>query len=127
GERIRDKIAASKRKGMWMGGIPPLGYRAQDGKLVMIESEAEIVRLVFRRYAKLGSIRLLKQELDAGGVKSRGWTSASGRFWGGKPFGRGALYLMLRNCLYRGEIAHKRQSYPGEHPPIVDQPLWEAV
>ncbi|MBV8917271.1 recombinase family protein, partial [Bradyrhizobium sp.] len=127
GERIRDKIAASKRKGMWMGGVPPLGYRAQDGKLVVIESEAEIVRDVFRCYAELGSVRLLKDDLEAREIKSKSWTTASGRLRGGKPFSRGALYLMLQNRLYRGEIVHKRQSHPGEHPPIIDQPLWDAV
>ena len=127
GERIRDKIAASKRKGMWMGGIPPLGYRAQDGKLFVIESEAEIVRMIFRRYAELGSVRLLKEELEARGIKSKSWTTASGRRVGGKPFSRGALYLMLQNRLYRGEIVHKGQSHPGEHTPIIDQPLWDAV
>jgi DNA invertase Pin-like site-specific DNA recombinase len=127
GERIRDKIAASKRKGMWMGGIPPLGYRAQDGKLVMIESEAEIVHFIFHRYAELGSVRLLKNELEARGIKSKSWITASGRRVGGKPFSRGALYLMLQNRLYRGEIVHKAQSHPGEHTPIIDQPLWGAV
>ena len=127
GERIRDKIAASKKKGMWMGGVPPLGYRAQDRKLLVIESEAEIVRAIFRRYAELGSVRLLKDELEARGIKSKSWTTASGRLIGGKPFSRGALYLMLQNRLYRGEIVHKGQSHPGEHTPIIDQPLWDAV
>ena len=82
GERIRDKIAASKKKGMWMGGVPPLGYGVQDHKLVMIDSEAETVRLIFRRYAELGSVRLLKAELEARGIKSKSWTSASGRLVG---------------------------------------------
>src|SRR5947209_5348806 len=127
GERIRDKIAASKRKGMWMGGVPPLGYRVQDRKLVIIDSEAEIVRSIFRRYAELGSVRSLKDELAAQGVKSKCWTSASSRLIGGKPFSRGALYLMLKNRTYRGEIVHKGQSYPGQHAPIIDQPLWDAV
>jgi DNA invertase Pin-like site-specific DNA recombinase len=127
GERIRDKIAASKKKGMWMGGIPPLGYCAQDGKLVMIESEAEIVRIIFRRYAELGSVRLLKDELEARGIKSKSWTTASGRLIEGKPFSRGALYLMLQNRLHRGEIVHKGLSHPGAHTPIIDQPLWDAV
>jgi DNA invertase Pin-like site-specific DNA recombinase len=127
GERIRDKIAASKKKGMWMGGVPPLGYRAQDGKLVVIESEAEIVRMIFRRYAELGSVRLLKDEFEAREIKSKSWTTASGRRVGGKPFSRGALYLMLQNRLYRGEIVHKGQSHPGEHTPIIDPPLWNAV
>src|ERR1700758_2769976 len=127
GERIRDKIAASKKKGMWMGGVPPLGYRVQDRKLVIVDSEAEIVRSNFCRYAELGSVRLLKAELEAQGRKSKSWTSAAGRVIGGKPFARGALYLMLRNRTYRGELVHKGQSHPGEHPPIIDQPLWDAV
>jgi site-specific DNA recombinase len=127
GERIRDKIAASKKKGMWMGGIPPLGYRAQDRKLVIVDSEAEIVRFIFRRYAELGSVRLLKNELEARSVQSKLRTSASGRISGGKPFARGALYLMLRNRIYRGEIVHNEQSHLGEHEPIIDQPLWDAV
>jgi DNA invertase Pin-like site-specific DNA recombinase len=109
GERIRDKIAASKRKGMWMGGIPPLGYRAEDGKLVVIEREAEIVRDIFRRYAELGSVRLLKDVLDTRGIKSKSRTTALGRCVGGKPFSRGALYHVLQNRLYRGEIVHKEQ------------------
>jgi len=127
GERIRDKIAASKKKGMWMGGVPPLGYRVQDRKLVIIDGEAELVRSIFRRYAELGSVRLLKTELEAQGRKSKSWTSASGRRIGGKPFSRGALYLMLRNRTYRGEIVHQGQSHPGEHPPVIDPPLWDAV
>ena len=127
GERIRDKIAASKKKGMWMGGVPPLGYGVQAYKLVMIGSEADTVRLIFRRYAELGSVRLLKAELEARGIKSKSWTSASGRFVGGKSFSRGALYLMLQNRTYLGEIVHKGQFHPGEHTPIIDQPLWDAV
>src|SRR5260370_3856866 len=127
GERIRDKIAASKQKGMWMGGVPPLGYQAQDRKLVIVESEAEIVRLIFRRYAELGSVRLLKDELEARNIQSKLRTSGAGRISGGKPFARGALYLMLQNRIYRGEIVHNQQSHLGEHKPIVDQPLWDAV
>jgi site-specific DNA recombinase len=127
GERIRDKIAASKKKGMWMGGVPSLGYRAQDCKLVIVEREAEIVRLIFRRYAELGSVRLLKDELEARSIQSKLRTSGSGRISGGRPFARGALYLMLQNRIYRGEIVHNQQSYLGEHEPIIDQPLWDAV
>jgi DNA invertase Pin-like site-specific DNA recombinase len=127
GERIRDKIAASKRRGMWMGGVPPLGYQAQNGKLVIVDSEADIVRFIFRRYAELGSVRLLKDELEARSIRSKLRTSASGRISGGKPFARGALYLMLQNRIYRGEILHKDQSHPGGHTPIIDQPLWIAV
>jgi site-specific DNA recombinase len=127
GERIRDKIAASKKKGMWMGGVPPLGYRIEDRKLVIVDREAEIVRSIFRRYADLGSVRLLKQELDARGINSKAWTSPSGRIIGGKLFSRGALYLILQNRTYLGEIVHKGQCHPGEHAPIIDQPLWDAV
>jgi hypothetical protein len=82
---------------MWMGGVPPLGYRVQCRKLDIIDSEAEIVRFIFHRYAKLGSVRLLKEELDARRIKSKSWTSASGRPIGGKPLSRGALYLLLHN------------------------------
>ena len=110
-----------------MGGVPPLGYRVQDRKLIVIDSEAQIVRLIFRRYAELGSVRLLKDELEACGIKSKSWTSASGRLIGGKAFSRGALYLMLQNRLYRGEVVHKGHSHPGEHAPIIDPRLWEAV
>jgi hypothetical protein len=112
---------------MWMGGVPPLGYRAQDRKLVIVDSEAEIVRFIFRRYAELGSVRLLKDELEARSIRSKSRTSASGRTSGGKPFARGALYLILRNRIYQGEIIHKGQSHPGDHAPIIDQPLWDAV
>ena len=85
------------------------------------------MRYIFRRYAELGSIRLLKEELDAQDLKSKCRTSTSGRLWGGKPFARGALYLMLQNRIYRGEIVHKERSYPGEHTPIIDQQLWDMV
>jgi site-specific DNA recombinase len=127
GERIRDKIAASKKKGMWMGGMPPLGYRASDHKLIVVDSEAETVRHIFRRYAALGSVRLLQQELEAQGIRSKRWTSSTGRHWGGKPIVRGALYRMLQNRIYRGAIVHKDQHYPGEHMPIIDQGLWDEV
>jgi site-specific DNA recombinase len=127
GERIRDKIAASKKKGLWMGGVPPLGYEARDRELVVVDREAKTVRHIFRRYAELGSIRSLKEELDAQGLTSKCWTSAAGRLWGGKPFARGALYLMLQNRIYRGEIVHKDRSYPGEHAAIIDRQPWDAV
>ena len=127
GERVRDKIAASKKKGMWMGGVPPLGYVVQDRKLVIVEPEAESVRHIFRRYAELGSVRPLQQELAARGITSKSWISASGRCWGGKSISRSALYFTLQNWLYRGEIVHKDQTYPGEHQAIIDPGLWDAV
>src|ERR1700675_450770 len=85
GERIRDKIAASKKKGMWMGGVPPLGYQCRDHKLIVIPSEAETMQHIFRRYAALGSVRLLQQDLDAAGIRSKSWISSAGHRWGGKP------------------------------------------
>ena len=127
GERIRDKIAASKQKGMWMGGVPPLGYTCHDHKLIVIPTEAETVRHIFRRYAALGSVRLLRDELDATGIRSKCWRSSTGRDWGGKALARGALYWMLQNRIYRGEIVHKDRAYPGEHEPIIEEPLWEDV
>jgi DNA invertase Pin-like site-specific DNA recombinase len=127
GERIRDKIAASKKKGMWMGGVPPLGYDARERKLVVNEAEAETVRTIYRRYAVLGSVRALKEALDADGVVSKRRHDRHGRETGGRPLARGALYLLLQNRLYRGEIVHKGVSYPGEHAAIIDPKLWESV
>jgi DNA invertase Pin-like site-specific DNA recombinase len=127
GERIRDKIAASKRKGMWMGGTPPLGYDARHGKLVVNAAEAATVRHIFGRYAALGSVRLLQRELDAAGIVSKRRVTTAGRHWGGSKLARGALYLMLQNRIYRGQIVHKDRHYPGEHPPIVEPDLWDRV
>ena len=127
GERIRDKIAASKRKGMWMGGNPPLGYDCRDRKLVVVGAEAETVRYIFRRYVALGNVRALQSDLDAAGIVSKLWTSASGRQVGGRPFARGALYHLLQTRLYLGEIVHKGKTYPGQHAAIVDQTLWDEV
>jgi DNA invertase Pin-like site-specific DNA recombinase len=127
GERIRDKIAASKKKGMWMGGLPALGYDVKDRKLVVNEREAETVRHIYRRYAALGSVLALKEELDRDGVVSKARVDKYGRRNGGRPLARGALYLMLQNRIYRGEIVHKENSYPGEHETIIDEALWDQV
>src|SRR6187401_3627086 len=127
GERIRDKIAASKKKGMWMGGQPPLGYEVKDRKLIVNAQEAETVRHIFRRYLELKSVRLLKADLDAQGIVSKARRAADGSAYGGKPLARGALYLMLQNRVYRGETVHKDKSYPGEHDAIIDERLWNEV
>ncbi len=127
GERIRDKIAASKRRGMWMGGPLPLGYDLRDRKLVVNDAEAETVRHIFRSYRELGSVRLLAQRLHEEGVRSKLHRKADGSTWGGKAQSRGALYLLLQNRLYRGEISHKGAVYPGEHAAIIDATLWDAV
>jgi DNA invertase Pin-like site-specific DNA recombinase len=127
GERIRDKFAASRRKGMWMGGTIPLGYDVQDRKLIINDAEAETVRLIFQRYLALGCVSRLRVDLDRNGVRSKQRILTSGRVLGGCSFGRGALYHLLRNRIYRGEVVHKGIAYPGEHEPIVKEELWIAV
>lgn len=127
GERIRDKIAAAKKKGLWMGGPVPLGYEVQDRKLVVHEVEAETVRHLFRRYLAMGSVRELIEVLDREGVRTKVQIRASGPHRGGIPFARGSLYYLLKNRTYLGEIVHKGGSYPGEHQSIVPRDLWDAV
>ena len=127
GERIRDKIAASKRKGMWMGGLPSLGYDVKERKLIVNEAEAATVRHIFRRYLELGAVRALRDDLAAAGIVSKRRTAADGSPYGGQKFSRGALYLMLKNRIYRGEIVHKGKAFPGEHAEIVDEELWQRV
>ncbi len=127
GERIRDKIAASKRKGMWMGGVTPLGYEVKDRKLVVVPAEAKTVQSIYARYLELGSVRLLKQHLDRGGIRSKSRTYGNGNRVGSNLFSRGALYALLSNPIYIGEIAHKGERHPGQHQPIIDRPLWDAV
>jgi len=127
GERIRDKFAASRRKGMWMGGTVPLGYDVKDRKLIINEDEADRVRLIFRQYLALGCVAKLRADLDRRGVRSKQRVLTSGRVFGGCSFGRGALYHLLRNRIYRGEVIHKGVAYPGEHMAIVDEELWNAV
>ena len=127
GERIRDKIAASKRKGMWMGGPPPLGYDVADRALVVNPAEAATVRTIFRRYRALGSVAELQAVLVDQGIVSKRRVDRHGRVTGGTPLGRGALYRLLQNRLYRGEIAHRGAVHPGRHAAIVDQDLWDAV
>jgi hypothetical protein len=127
GERIRDKIAASKRKGLWMGGVVPLGYDLRERGLVINPVEAELVRRIFRRYLELGSVRLLRDELDRQGVVSRLRSPGNGAPPKGHSFSRGALYVLLSNPLYIGEVRHRGVRYPGQHRPIVDRGLWVKV
>ena len=127
GERIRDKIAASKRKGMWMGGYPPLGYHVRDRRLVINDAEAAQVIDIYQLYLELGSVRLLKRELDRRGVVSKVRVSRRGVRSGGRSFSRGALYELLTNPIYLGEIRHKGERYPGQHEPILDREMWERV
>ena len=127
GERIRDKIAASKRKGMWMGGNIPLGYDVQNRQLVVNEAEAETVGHIFRTYAELGTVAALQDDLRRRGIVSKVWTSTSGRKRGGAGYSRGALYYLLRNQIYLGRVPHKQESYKGQHDAIIDQDLWDRV
>ena len=127
GERIRDKIAASKKKGMWMGGFPPLGYDVQNRKLVVKKDEARTVLHIFRRYLHLKSVHALRTDLDGAAIRSKRRIRPDGAEYGGQKLSRGALYLMLQNRIYRGEITHKGNAYPGEHPAIVEKPLWDDV
>jgi site-specific DNA recombinase len=127
GERIRDKIAASKRRGMWMGGNLPLGYDAQDRNLVINAKEAKAVRFIYELYRELGSVRRLKEELDRRGIRSKARVSGDGNRSGGQPFSRGALYTLLANPVYVAEIRHKSLKYPGLHEPILDRALWDSV
>ncbi len=127
GERIRDKIAASKKKGIWMGGVVPLGYRVEKRKLIVDEAEAETVRLIFRRYVELGSLPTLQRDLRDRGITSRPRVLATGRQIGGVPFTNGPLAYMLKNRMVLGELNHRGVSYKSEHPAIVDAALFDAV
>jgi DNA invertase Pin-like site-specific DNA recombinase len=117
GERIRDKFAASRKRGMWMGGSPPLGYDIKDRKLVINDEAAKIVIMMFTRFVELGSATLLVRELTASGVLNRQ----------GKRIDKSFIYRLLNNRVYLGEAVHKGQSYPGEHKPIVPQALWDRA
>lgn len=125
-ERIRDKIAASKQKGMWMGGLPPLGYDIEDKKLIVNAAEREAVGRLFQLYLELGSVRSLKREADRQGLVTKRRRRGD-RSTGGRPFTRGNLYQLLHNPLYVGEIKHKGKTYPGQHQAIIDRKIWDAV
>jgi len=127
GERIRDKIAASKKKGLWMGGPVPLGYQVVERKLVPLPEEAERVRTIMRRYLEVRNVPALIDLLRAEGVVTKVQQRVSGPHRGGIPFARGSLFYLLKNPVYRGMIVHKGKVYQGVHLPIVDEDLWDAV
>jgi DNA invertase Pin-like site-specific DNA recombinase len=127
GERIRDKIAASKRKGMWMGGTLPLGYDLCDRKLMVNTQEAAQVKRIFELYLELGCVSKLKERLIREGFKSRIRTSRSGQKTGGKSYARGALYCLLQNPIYIGKIRHRDAVYAGEHKAFIPEQLWNQV
>ena len=127
GERVRDKIAASKRKGIWVGGPVPLGYAAVDKKIVVVAAEAAAVRTIFARYLELGSVRALAQDLDRRGIRSKPRRLSNSRTIGGGRFGTGALAYLLKNRFYIGEVVYRGEVHRGEHEPILDSTLFEAV
>jgi site-specific DNA recombinase len=126
GERVRDKIAASKRKGIWVGGPIPLGYASIDKKLVVVHEEAEAVRTIFSRYLELPSVGVLAEDLDRRGIRSKR-AGSTGRTVGGGRFGVGALAHLLKNRFYLGEVVYRGEVHHGEHEPILDRALFTAV
>jgi DNA invertase Pin-like site-specific DNA recombinase len=127
GERVRDKIAASKRRGLWVGGPVPLGYAAVNKKIMVVPAEAKAVRTIFARYLALGSIRTLADELDRQGIHSKRRRLSNGRSVGGKRFGVGALAHLLKNPFYIGEVVYRGEVHRGQHEPILESALFEAV
>ena len=126
-ERIRDKIAASKRKGLWVGGMVPMGYEVKNRKVLVIDEEAERVRIIYQRYLELGSLSLLMADLRQRGIQTKVRRLSSGRTVGGNPLTRGPLAHLLRNRFYIGEVVFKGDILPGEQPAILDRKLFEAV
>jgi len=126
-ERIRDKIAASKAKGMWMGGTPPIGYKPAGRTLEIVHDHADLVRHIFQRYLELGTVKALTRDLDDRRVRVPIRRAMTGRDTGGGPFFRGQLYDMLKNPIYIGLIAHRKARHPGQHPAIIDQDIWDRV
>lgn len=127
GERIRDKFAASRKKGMWMGGHPPLGYDVKKRKLVVNKDEAALIRKIFERFVVLGSATALVKELREEGARTKSWTTRDGRRREGKPVDKGKIYKILRNRVYLGEAVHKGDCHPGEHKAIVSQAQWDRA
>ncbi len=128
-ERIRDKFAASRRRGKHMGGAPVLGYdidRAEK-RLVVNPKEAKLVRHIFKRFLEISSVTRIMRELNGAGHKTKNWTTIKGRVREGRPWDKGHLYRLLGNCLYMGEVNHLGDRYPGEHEPVVDRPTWDRV
>ena len=124
GERIRDKITASKKKGMWMGGIPPLGYDVNNRRLVPNDKEAKLIRHIFQRFVEIGSTTLLVKEMRLDGATSKAWVTQDGKVRDGKPIDKSLIYKLLNNRTYLGELRHKEQWYPAEHIAIIDAKLW---
>ena len=126
-ERIRDKIAAAKRKGMWMGGVPSIGYDVVNRQLVVNEAEAAVVRRIFAEMLTIGSPTQIAANLTAEGITTKAWTTQEGQTRSGTRIDKKYLHKLLRNRIYLGELSHKGNWYPGAHPPIIDRTLWDKV
>jgi site-specific DNA recombinase len=127
GERVRDKIAASRQRGIWMGGMPPFGYDVKDRKLIPNPAETQIVREMFQRFAATPSMATLVRDLRARGVTSKSWTTSKGIERSGKLITKGYVYKVFKNPVYIGMAAYKGKQFPGEHEPIIEQELWDTV
>jgi len=127
GERIRDKIAAAKRKGMWMGGVPPLGYDVDNRLLIINEAEAAVVRRIFEEMLTIGSPTKIAVNLTAEGITTKVWTTQEGQTRPGARIDKKYLHKLLRNRIYLGELSHKGNWYPGVHPAIIEPGLWGRV
>jgi hypothetical protein len=126
-ERIRDKIAAAKRKGIWVGGVVPLGDKAKDRKITIVESEAKTVRHIYRRYLELGSIGALLEYLRRSGITTKRRPLSTGKIIGGIPFGWGPGAHLLRNRFYIGEVKYRNEVLQGAQKPILDRKLFDVV
>ncbi len=127
GERIRDKLAASKRKGMWMGGMPPLGYDVKDRRLVINEAEAAMVRQIFNGFTEMRSITAVVKKTHEKGFRTKTYVSQKGNARQGKLMDKGYIYKLINNPIYIGKIVHKDETYPGLHQAIIDQSLWDQA
>ena len=127
-ERVRDKVAASRKKGIWMGGFPPLGYDIQNRRLIVNPKEADLIRHIFQRFTETGSGTVLVRELNEAGYQTKTWTSQStNTFHPGRAFDKGVLYRLINNRVYLGDAVHKGDVYPGEHDAIIDRGVWDKV
>jgi len=127
GERIRDKIASSKKKGMWMGGTPPLGYDIKERKLLINDQEAVTINLIFGEFIRYQSTTTLVKQLRQKNIKGKAWVSSTGKVRAARFMDKGTIYKILRNPIYAGKIRHKNETYPGEHKPIISMETWEKV
>lgn len=127
GERIRDKVEASKKQGMWMGGTPPLGYSCEDKKLQILDEEAKTVRIIYQKFLETGSVTSVAREMNKHGFHTKSWISKTGNLHGGGKFDKKNIQRILENPIYAGKIKHKDKVYEGQHKSIIDDKMWQKV